>query len=375
MFDIAEPLLDDLENLVDKLAGEDPAVDVVRLRRLVDRLEYQWLRAVGDADRRGVWADDGFRSPAAWLRHRCRLPGWGPVTLARKLHDLPATAEAFAAGEISRPHAQVLAHAANPERAEQLRAGEAELVDAARLTDAHTFHQIVRRVTDALDGDHGAKTANDRYQRRRLHASTTLDGMVAIDGLLDPEAGQVVVSALEAAMESAYRPDDGRSRPQRRADALVDLLRAGAAHLEVGPGRAHRPHLTTVVDLSLLEARGPADLIGQIRTDAAFLGRLAPETLRRIACDCAISRVITDGPSQVLDVGRTTRTISAATWRALVVRDGGCTEPGCDVPPEWCEVHHIEHWLDGGETKLSNLRLVCTPHHHDEHEGQYPRRE
>jgi hypothetical protein len=94
---------------------------------------------------------------------------------------------------------------------------------------------------------------------------------------------------------------------------------------------------------------------------------LSVATLRRIACDARISRVITDGRSQPLDVGRTTRTVTAALWRALVARDGGCTHPGCDRPPGWCEAHHIKHWADGGTTTLDNLKLVCSRHHREEH--------
>ena len=90
-------------------------------------------------------------------------------------------------------------------------------------------------------------------------------------------------------------------------------------------------------------------------------------TLRRIACDARIARVITDGRSQPLDVGRAIRTVTAAQWRALVARDGGCTHPGCDRPPGWCEAHHIEHWADGGTTTLDNLKLYCDRHHRDAH--------
>jgi hypothetical protein len=37
--------------------------------------------------------------------------------------------------------------------------------------------------------------------------------------------------------------------------------------------------------------------------------------------------------------------------------------PGCHIPPEWCERHHIKAWIDGGTTDLDNLVLVCKYHH------------
>ena len=33
--------------------------------------------------------------------------------------------------------------------------------------------------------------------------------------------------------------------------------------------------------------------------------------------------------------------------------------------------HHIEHWADGGRTKLENLVLLCGHHHRLLHEGGY----
>jgi hypothetical protein len=53
--------------------------------------------------------------------------------------------------------------------------------------------------------------------------------------------------------------------------------------------------------------------------------------------------------------------------RALIVRDKGCAFPGCDRPPGWCEAHHIQSWLDGGSTALSNLVLLCNHHHERVH--------
>jgi hypothetical protein len=74
-------------------------------------------------------------------------------------------------------------------------------------------------------------------------------------------------------------------------------------------------------------------------------------------------------PTQPLEVGRTSRVVTAAQRVALVVRDRGCSFPGCDRPPARCEAHHLVHWLHGGPTDLQNLVLVCRAHHRAVHEG------
>ena len=94
--------------------------------------------------------------------------------------------------------------------------------------------------------------------------------------------------------------------------------------------------------------------------------RVSAETSRRLCCDAAVVQA-TRGPNgEVLDVGRRTRTIPPALRRALEIRDGGCRFPGCGI--RFCEGHHIVHWADGGETKLSNLVLLCRFHHRAVHE-------
>jgi hypothetical protein len=68
----------------------------------------------------------------------------------------------------------------------------------------------------------------------------------------------------------------------------------------------------------------------------------------------------------VLDVGRRTRTISTPLRRALARRDGGCQFPGCGL--RLCDAHHLQHWADGGKTKLENLIQLCRRHHRAVHE-------
>jgi hypothetical protein len=84
---------------------------------------------------------------------------------------------------------------------------------------------------------------------------------------------------------------------------------------------------------------------------------------RRLACDAQIIPAVLGSTGEVLDVGRAKQAIPVSIRRAVTLRDRGCAFPGCDRPPARCECHHIEHWSDGGETKLPNLVMLCGSHH------------
>jgi hypothetical protein len=117
------------------------------------------------------------------------------------------------------------------------------------------------------------------------------------------------------------------------------------------------------MDLAALEER-----VGG-RASLEDAGSITPESARRLACDAAVTRVITDARSEPLEVGRKTKVVPPSLRRAVAVRDGGCRFPGCERPPGWCDAHHVRHWADGGETGLSNLVLLCRPHHRLIHRG------
>ena len=72
-------------------------------------------------------------------------------------------------------------------------------------------------------------------------------------------------------------------------------------------------------------------------------------------------------------MGEKTKSMALATERRLATekqlailasRDQGCTFPGCDTPPGWCEAHHIVPWAENGKTDVNNLTLACSAHHH-----------
>ncbi len=83
----------------------------------------------------------------------------------------------------------------------------------------------------------------------------------------------------------------------------------------------------------------------------------------RIAGEAEIVPTVCAAGGRPLHLGRTRRLATTAQTFALVARDGGCSFPGCDVRPEWCDRHHIQDWLSGGPTDIDNLTLLCRYHH------------
>ena len=155
--------------------------------------------------------------------------------------------------------------------------------------------------------------------------------------------------------------------PQFRAAAFESIARQYLAGRGMTDARGRgQTHISIVADLAHIGARNP-QLAADIRAETARGGLLSRSTRERLACDCNFSRIITDGPSQVIDVGRMTRTIPQPLWLALVARDRHCTTPGCNRPPGACEAHHIQHWEHRGPTNLDNLRLLCRHHHRQQH--------
>ena len=328
-----------------------------------------WLKKVAAYDRSGDWAADGFLNAASALRAVCRIDqgvARGHVELARKLEDLPQVAAAFERGEISSRHAAVVANAYTPERAGAIADVETELVDFARQHLPKQLGGVVRYLINAIDGDGGAVSDEALFERRRHHMSTTLDGMVTYDGICDPETGAIHNAAINAEMARDRVERDPRTPAQRRFDALTNLLRRSLDRGELGETRNVRPHVTVVVDLDELPGNTP-EFTANVRTESRHNGHLSAATLERLTCDCDISRVITTGRSEILNVGRATRNPSPAIWKALVVRDRHCQAPGCDRLPESCEAHHIVHWSRGGPTNLDNLQLLCWNHHRHRH--------
>jgi Domain of unknown function (DUF222)/HNH endonuclease len=354
---------EDLQASSDEELGED----LVELERASRVLDAERARRLAEVERRGTWAIDGHLSVVSWLAARVRV-GFGrasqQVKMSRALRVMPVTSDALGSGELSSEAAGLLisAREAAPEAFSE---AEPMLVDAAEILPVREFRTAIAYWRQAADASAEEARARRIYEGRHLHVSPTIEGTVRIDGDLDPESGQTVLVALRA-MQDAWARDgdeDRRTAPQRRADALTELCRTWLDRSDRPQVAGERPHVVVTVDLESLTGK-----LGK-RSELEDTGPITPEMARRLACDAGVSRVLTKGASEPLDVGRKTPVVPSGMRRALVVRDGGCRFPDCGRPQSWCDAHHVEHWADGGETALENLVLLCRPHHRAVHEG------
>ena len=360
------------ETLAEKPDGRSPADLAEGLRRIgrlsarADARRAAWL---AEAERTDAARKQGYRSTTVWLAALSGEPVpvvRSQIAVAEALKEMPATREAFAAGEVSESRVRLLAQA-QALAPEQFAQDEANLVAQAATASSKRLPQVLAAWKHNTDPQAAEAEAERLHTQRVLHLSCDWSGMLRLSGLLDPESGGIVQAAIRGLSEPAVLdPADGRTPAQCRADALTEICRR---YLDGTPGTgSSRPHLTVTIPWNTLQAGS-----GVIDTEA---GPIAAETFRRLACDATISRIILGEDGVPVGGGEARRSIPPALRRALDLRDQHCTHPGCDMPARYCDAHHIQHWADGGKTEVSNLRLLCRKHHRDAHNHQpYPQRQ
>lgn len=337
-----------------------------------ERLEAEYVRLVADWDQQQAWAVDGSLSPTAWLAYQTPATSASArksVRTARLVRNHDATSEALSEGVVSVAQVEQLSRAESRGRSDVFREHEETLLDAASTMGEDEFGLVVKRWQSMADDHLGLANTRHMFENRYLQISTTFAGAVAVDGMLDPIAGAKLQAALEARITPDPKDDpQPRSASQLRADALIDLVEEAENGSATDRSSRVRSSVNVIVDLPTLmgQAWTPtsrADLIG--------IGPVARETASQLLCDSYLTRVITAGPSQVLDVGRSTRDVSEPQRSALIVRDQHCVFPSCARDHRWCDAHHLTFYENDPKTDLDNLVLLCKRHHTLIHTGQW----
>ena len=339
--------------------GAELADGLIKIREAgIDPMEAAFAEGVRRFEKSGDYVADGALGIVPWLRSNCKLSGGAAaerVGIARQLEQLPKTEAAFARGELGYQHVAVMARTAEHVGVAAVQKAEASLLQAAERMDPGQFTGVAKDFEHRVDAEAALTESNRAHERRYLHVSEPNDGLVRLDGLLDAEGGAILRTALDARMLPGK--DDDRTPGQRRADALVDLCRRKTAD-----GAGSPPHLIIRASVETL-----LGLAGAPAGELEAGGSVPTETVRRLACDAALTRITGRGELEA-EIGHASRTIPPPTRRAVAARDRRCVAGSCDRPPPWTDCHHLQHWTQDGPTTLPNLVLLCRRHHRMVHE-------
>ncbi len=336
---------------------------IAEARSALDAYEHRVVVAIEALRDQGLNAAEVLRSVGrVSSRAASRV-----ASTAKRMSELPATAESLAAGRISAEHANVIADAA---RRVDPALVDTELAPMASRESADLFARHAREWVTGQQEEVDIARRHARQQKlRSVKRWVDDDGMRVWLARIDPVAAKELESVLDAEYDRLWRADGGRDmRPtdpgwrspeQRMAEAFTNLITQQGSDTATATHVRHQ--MLSIVDLNRMRTDQPEG-----RADLTDGTPLPQSVLERLACISDISGVIFDGPGKPIWIGRTHRTASTAQWKGLIARDGGCI--GCGADPNRCEAHHIDPWNRGGLTDITNLVLVCSRCHHNIHD-------
>ncbi len=383
-------------------------------RDLVAAVEGTVLTAEREA---GTWALRGDRDLASFVGRHTRAgrgSGLAAVAQAGTLAAMPQVAQALVDGPVTAAHVTQITRAttASPALATELATpeGQEQVVALARRLDGSEFGKALAQLSASMDPA-GRQRSHDEQRAGRSFAWTHTPSGTLVKGRLDTVAGHKLAKAI-AALCPRPGADDGRSREQRQADALVAMAERIATDRTTTPGAVAPVQAVLTLNQETWAAlravpRGrqagatdgarPAAATDDVRAGATDDGPTAGapgtalELVRRLTgmtpvvdetgqawpasevaralCDCALTRAVVGTKDAELNLGRESRTFRRQHWLALYARGVvGCSIAGCGMPLAYCELHHVAWWYEhGGPTDIANCLPYCSFHHHELH--------
>ncbi len=214
-----------------------------------------------------------------------------------------------------------------------------EIFDAVLSGDRYDAPLLPTGSSDAA-GDRAAGQADAAGQS----ASAAVDGSAGIPGGVGVRADGSLVDV---------RAEQGsvKNRIYERFATLV-------SRIEMSRVAAGAPY-------ALVVTANAEDLAGEKGTGVT--GVEAPVPIAELAAgglNGAVFFHLMSRQAKTVQVATEKRFANARQIAILTARDQGCTFPGCETPPGWCDVHHIVPWAEKGRTEINNLTLACGRHHH-----------
>jgi Domain of unknown function (DUF222) len=236
------------------------------------------------------------------------------------------------------------------------------LVEQAQILDVDGLRQVARRLELTLDPDGTFKDAKYRDRQRDLRLTVRPDGSSFGSFEFTAELTERLRTFLDT-MASPKPESDGQKDPrtagQRRHDAVLDGLTL-LSRAELLPDAGG---VTTVVTLVMNQ---DAFETGEgTATTGHGVTLPAKHALMWLDGDTRIIPIVLDQDRRIVATGTGQRLFSERQRLALAARDGGCSFPGCDAPPQWTQAHHVIEYAEGRPTCTDNGCLLCGVHHRE----------
>ncbi|WP_406032074.1 HNH endonuclease [Nocardioides sp. NBC_00163] len=385
--DAIDAALKAIETALQDLLATDPTYWRTEQKKdLLERLEklqaqqaalkLRVLASAGD-----IAEETGAKDASAWMRAELlvdKAVARSQIKLAAGMAKYDLVAAGLAEGVVSQDKARVITKAldkieTNPVASvEDLALAEKLLVDYATHLTANELRIVAKRILREVDPvrfeDAEAKALlaeEERAQQKTaLRVWDNHDGTIGFDGVLPTSIGMRFKRLVEAYAQPRKQQLVGKGAPLPPWERLMGQ---GFSRLleTVDPAALprHGGDATTInVVISLEELR--KDLgIATLGYDETNGTTITAAEARRMACNATIIPWVLGGDSEVLDAGRGSRFFQPIQRKALRLQAKCCQAEGCDMPPEWCDAHHLEPWAAGGKTDLKDGALLC-PHHH-----------
>ncbi|MEM7094313.1 MAG: DUF222 domain-containing protein [Actinomycetota bacterium] len=297
------------------------------------------------------------------------------IRRAKWLRDFGELADAHADGILSVEHLERIRKGLdNPRTHFLLRRDQRFFIETAMTCDFVDFDRACDYWKIAADPD-GAEP-RDHLATTSVTAKKRDDGMVKVDGLLDPLSGQVFLTAWEKHKQQLAVDDDEtgirRSEGQRGAVALLELVAKGAARED---GSQPAPLINVVMSQAVAEDTlrrlaehdvsplpvDPHDVDG--RCEFIDGTPVHPHLVMRVLGVAALQRTVMTAKGRPLETSYATRNFPKWLKHLALVRTRGrCEDDGCDAPFPWLQADHQHPHSKAGPTNWANLTVRCRPH-------------
>ncbi len=378
---------------------------VLMAEAVIRRAEAVLVAHVAEADRRQVWAADGYRGVRAWLTAQTNGPDHDAITrtrVARLERDLPQVAAVFHGGLVGVAQVRELARVyANPRCGHRLADAVDVLLHHARTLPYPDFVRVLRRWEQLADADGAHQRADDAHAGRAATVATVGDEfhLVAHGGTAQ---GSLIHAVFEAYLEAEFQRDWQICRARYGDDAAPDLCPRTPAQrsfdalhavFSVASGtaadRAPVPVVNVIVDQATFETAMVAKATGRAMAELtedlpghALLGRccetndgapIDPLDAADAALIGHVRRVVMDGAGVTINLGRRRRLFQGSARVAALLGRHRCLWPGCTQRAR--QVDHTQPYGQQGDTDQDNSGPLCGWHNRWRTRGFTPDRQ